>query len=123
DGGQGPNTTVHTPLFEAVQSGHRIVVSLLLAHKANANGRVGASFTPLQIAAAKGYKAVAELLIEYGADEKAVTPTISSYDQKRYSKGTTLLHMAAANDQSAMIDWLCARGADVNAKDEQGDTP
>jgi len=70
--------------------------------------------TPLHIAAQKGYKDIAELLLARGANVAAMGWT----EQKK-----TPLHAAAANGHLEVAKLLLLMGADPNAKDSQGKTP
>lgn len=40
-----------------------------------------------------------------------------------FGKGSTLLHFASKHQQLEIIDLLCSKGSDVNAKDELNRTP
>ena len=62
----------YTPLYGAVEKGHKEVVELLIAAGADVNVKDGEwGETPLHLAADKGHKEVAELLITAGADVNA----------------------------------------------------
>lgn len=37
--------------------------------------------------------------------------------------GTTLLHQAAARQRTSIAQWLMSSGADINSRDENGNTP
>ena len=67
--------------------------------------------TPLHVAASKGHKDVAKLLMDYKADVNA---------RKKY--GDTPLHYAAHGHKD-VVELLLANKADVNAKDNIGYTP
>ena len=71
-------------------------------------------FTPLHLAAANGYKDMAELLLANKAE-------VNSKD----NAGGTPLHQAAAarGQHSDLAEMLLAHKADVNATDKQGLTP
>ncbi|KAI9861085.1 MAG: hypothetical protein M1813_005514 [Trichoglossum hirsutum] len=60
----------------------------------------------LHMVAARGYKAVAQLLVERGADVN-----------KGDNIGKTALHLATDNGDLAMVRLLVGKGANVNAKD------
>jgi ankyrin repeat protein len=60
-----------TPLFLAVQAGHKKAAELLLANKADVNAGDGNVDTPLDVAAARGYKDLVELLVASNADVNA----------------------------------------------------
>jgi hypothetical protein len=68
--------------------------------------------TLLHKAAAKGYRAVAELLLDRGADVNA-----------KGRDAETPLHRAAGSGHTDVAELLLARGADVNAKGKWGEAP
>ena len=68
--------------------------------------------TALHIAAEKGFKDIAELLLEHGAD-------VNLQD----GEGDTPLHYAARNFDAEMICFLVKKGADVNARNRANFTP
>ena len=70
------------------------------------------SHTALHIAAEEGFKDIAELLLEHGAD-------VNLQD----GKGDTPLHYAARNFDAEMICFLVKKGADVNARNRANFTP
>ena len=59
----------------------------------------------------KGYKDIAELLIQHGANVNATTPD-----------GKTALMFAAMFNQLAVVDCLLAHGADIEARTDDGKT-
>jgi len=71
-------------------------------------------FTPLHLAAANGYKEMAEMLLASKSD-------VSSRDNAE----STPLHQAAAahGQHSDLVEMLIANKADVNVADKQGLTP
>ncbi len=69
-------------------------------------------FTPLHLAAANGYKEIAELLLVSNASVNA-----------RDNHGSTPLHQAASGDHADLMELLLDHKADVNAVDENGLTP
>jgi len=68
--------------------------------------------TPLHVAAEKGFRAVAELLIENKAEVNA-----------RSEAGETPLHLAAAKGNQAIVELLLAKGADPDPASTDGTTP
>jgi ankyrin repeat protein len=110
----------------ASKEGSAEFVRLLLAHGAKVDARnrygstslLGAAEFALKpdassaLAAGRGYTAVAEALLEGGAD-----PNV--HDK---SGGYTALHWAARHRQLGMMQSLIAHGADVNAKTPRGYT-
>ena len=81
------------------------MVEALLAAKADVNARDAGGATPLHLAAAQGFKSVAEVLLAAKADVNA-----------RDQRGDTPLHMAAAAGQTALVDLLLAHKAEVNIR-------
>ncbi len=67
--------------------------------------------TAITMAASEGYLKCLKLLVEYGADINGV------------GKSLPPLHMAAAEDKRAVIDYLISQKIDVNKKDGAGRTP
>jgi ankyrin repeat protein len=115
-----------TPLMRAAKNGDAASVRLLLANGAEPGTPQKNGTTALMFAAglgrgqgvfAKDYATEAELLetvkvlIDHGADVNAAS-----------DRGETALHFAAqASD--AIVRYLAAHGAQLDAKDKQGRTP
>ena len=113
--------------FEAKDGSPRKEAELLLAHGADVNAKDDIGYTPLHCAS---YKDESELLLTHGADANA-----------KDKEGKTPLHKAASADPEdykglgkevikflternlARIEVLLDHGADVNAKDNDGQTP
>jgi len=68
--------------------------------------------TPLHMAAEKGHKKTAEILIRQGADVNA-----------EMRNGETPLHLAAEYGHKEMAQLLIEQGANVNAKTQTGESP
>ena len=95
-----------TPLHVAVMA-EPAEVELLLAAGADVNAKMGGDTTPLDYALRGSARAsVVELLLEAGA----------KFDN-------TGLHLAAGDEDPAVVGLLLEAGADVNARDEEGLTP
>ena len=111
DAAAGGETALHL----AAEEGHTEAVALLLARRADVNGRSREGWTPLHSAAqseaAHSTDAVALLLLN-GADPGARTRI-----------DATPLHMAAFNGRLGATKALIARGGDVLATDAHGCTP
>ena len=101
-------------IFEAIKLGVVDKVKRFLTKDpALVNAKDGSSeSTPLHLAANKGNKEIAELLLAKGADVNA-----------KDKFGWTPLHEAAVGGHVALVELLLANKADVNAKDEKGWTP
>jgi ankyrin repeat protein len=126
-----------TSLLLATFKGHTAIIKLLLENGADINAKMkcplitllpprripkeGADLdsavrmsegeTALIIASTEGHTEIVRLLIEKGADIKA----IDTFDR-------TALIMAAASGWTEIVKILLENGADINAKDDTGDT-
>lgn len=69
--------------------------------------------TPIFLCASKGYKDIAEILIQNGAQ----------IGRKMDFDGTICLHHAASNDQAEMCDFLISAGCSAKSTDKLGRTP
>ena len=112
-----PDRFGHTPIYYAASFNQTEAVELLLACHADPNTHVGthkdisqAPATPLQYAAELGNRRIASLLIAAGARINERGPT-----------GRTALHYA--NGHLDLLQLLIDKGADVNARDEEGASP
>jgi ankyrin repeat protein len=126
-----------TPLLVAAAKGHKDVVQLLLANKADVDAKANNSRTPLHMAAANGHKDVVELLLANFADVSAkdsegMSPvdlaTKGGHEDivellRKDENGATPLLVAAAKGHKDVVQLLLANKADVNAKANNGRTP
>ena len=96
----------------AIAVGNIEAVKQHLAAGSDVNAKNSDDWTPLQIAADKGHKEIAELLIDKGADVNA-----------KGDFSWTPLHYTAYEGKKEITELLIAKGADLNAKDEDGNTP
>ncbi|UCD52660.1 MAG: ankyrin repeat domain-containing protein, partial [Phycisphaerales bacterium] len=126
-----------TALLKAIVHGHEETVKVLLAGGADVDGKNGAGITPLLVAVCMDDRAVAELLVDAGAN---VSLEGSSDDDRRYYGsigrghswaeyllrglgGQTPLHAAAHVGSEELTEFLLMQGAEVGSVDEDGDTP
>ncbi|KAI1486889.1 ankyrin repeat-containing domain protein [Biscogniauxia mediterranea] len=99
---------VGTAIQGATNRGRLEMVKMLLDHKAHPDAvTTTIRHTSLQIACRDGNKAIAELLVEYGADVNA--PPAEKY-------GATALQFAAIGGYLGIAYFLLQKGADVNAR-------
>jgi ankyrin repeat protein len=105
------------PLHWAAGNGHKAMVELLLANKADVNakslpGYAGGDRTPLQIAVEKGYRSVCETLLAQGADPN-----------RGDSSGVPPIFSAVSEGDEAILRLLLAKGAKVNPLPGKSQTP
>lgn len=84
-----------TNLHLACESGDTTAVSLLLKHGANPNQVCKSEWTPLLVAAGKGYLDIVKLLLEYGASPDLANPN-----------GITPLRLAAKHCHDDIVTLL-----------------
>jgi ankyrin repeat protein len=127
---------VRTPLHRASTRGHKEIVELLITKGADVNVKDNDGFNPLLGAVIGDYKEVVILLIAKGADVNITalgeTPLdwaiiggeneIADLLRKHGGKHGTIHGAARGGDIEAVKEFLAA-GADVNAKDDVGETP
>lgn len=101
-----------SPLGAAAGDGDLAMMKLLIARKADVNGRAHAGYTPLHEAALYNQTEAAKLLLAKGAKIDATTDSECSP-----------LHLAALMGKKGVAEVLIANGADVNAKEHNGLTP
>ena len=88
------------------------MVQLLIEKGANLNAKSEYGETPLYLATK--FKDITELLLSEGAEIDV--KTADNY-------GTTLLHAAAQDGIKHLVEQLIKKGADINAKDFDRETP
>ena len=101
-----------TPMHIAAIKGHADILSLLLEHGADLEGRGLFDQTPLHLASWAGKLEAARCLLDHGAN-------INS----RMEDGWTSLHWAVYRENIQVMQFLLERGADVDARDDFGKTP
>jgi ankyrin repeat protein len=102
-----------TPLHLAASKGHKDLVELLLANKADVNARNVDGHAAVHLAMYCNKWDVVELLIDNRADVSLRNP----------KEGVTPLHLAAGDGRKRVVEWLLANNAEVNAKALDGETP
>jgi ankyrin repeat protein len=131
-----------TPLYFAAGSGHKDVVELLIANKADINALNEQSiplqhYTPLHVALMNGHPDVADLLIAHNAEVTIFDAAGGGYIEivksqlganpalvsARDDNGWTALQFAARNGHLDVVKFLLANKADANAKTKTGMTP
>jgi ankyrin repeat protein len=137
-----------SPVADVAQHGDREAVRSLLREGADVNASQGDGMSALHWAAAAGDAEMAAMLVEAGANVRAVTrighytplhlacrggnaavvelllEAGSEVNARTSPGGTTPLHLAAASGSAEAVRLLLERGADVNAREaEWGQTP
>ncbi|MFC1792773.1 ankyrin repeat domain-containing protein [Planctomycetota bacterium] len=92
-----------TPLFHAAVNGHADIVELLINRGADINLSMHEGATPIAMANRRGQTEVVNILRRHGALET--------------------LHGAAASGDEEEVKRLVAQGADLNARNQNGQTP
>ena len=126
-----------TPLLYAVVKGYKDVAELLIANGADINAKEISGATPLFHAASKD---VADLLITNGADLNTKSNPCFVLDGLAGNEGNTIywangtsiqktvggrtaLHTALENGRKDIAEYLIAKGAEINTRDYNGETP
>jgi len=111
----------NTPLHVAAEADNLPVVTLLVEHGVDVNSRNGDNATALMPAVMLGHLEVVSYLLDHGADlnvvdKHGVTPL-------RWALVAASANRARRSDPFSMIELLIARGAHINAKDADGNSP
>jgi cytohesin len=131
-----------TPLHTAAWSGNVAMVELLLDKGADVNAKDEAGVTAIYGAAVRGAVDVVKLLLERGYRVATIEDAVLIGDVERVkeflaadpnlvnarigSKGKdqpTVLHLAAAAGRAEVVELLLSRGANPNARAQDGATP
>lgn len=137
-----------TPLHDAAREGHKKVVELLLNNGAELGAKDNLSAqTPLHWAVLRGHNGIVETIIAAGAKLEIVdrfgrTPLHTAIDHDRTTtakllidKGAnlnaamngdelqTVLLLAARKGNIELVEYLIAKGVDINEIDKHGNTP
>lgn len=105
-----------TALHPASSRGNDTMVRLLLDRGADVSAQTAEGITALHLATMENRPNVVGLLLKRGADPRVKTTTHAN----RKAKGTTPLHLAAAN--CSMVELLLKHGAEMEAKNADGET-
>jgi len=104
----------YTALHFAAQSGLIETTRFLIENGADCTKRTQGGVTPLMLASRKRDEKLAQLLVETFPGDKR------EYVNASTDEGTTVLMFAAINDRWGTIDNLTAMGANLLARDSEG---
>ncbi|KKO99799.1 hypothetical protein THAR02_08099 [Trichoderma harzianum] len=121
-----------TPLLRAAEQGLEAVVKLLLENNADIEAKDLCGRTPLFLATMNRRETIVRLLLEKGADIEVKdkvgrTPLLQAvlgghrilwYGHRAFGYG----HKALLDEHEAVVKQLLENGADIDAKDEHGET-
>ncbi|PVD37112.1 hypothetical protein C0Q70_04107 [Pomacea canaliculata] len=131
-------------LLRAVIKGDKDIVKSICQSNRSLLNFVHKGMTPLMVACHEGQQEVAKALLELGAEinrvENGSTALMAALEGKkekmalfllekgadphlRNNKKRNAIHLAAYHNMPEAIKALVLKGADVNAKDQYGDTP
>lgn len=114
DGGRiNPQQAVSNLLHEAARFNAINITEWLVGAGYSVNEPDSNNETPLHFAATTGSAAVANFLIQNGAE----------LDVANTSRGQTPLHLAILNERVDLVQLLVDGGADINVSDKSGATP
>lgn len=107
----------------AASLGHAGLTNFFLERGANPSGRTNwFGKTPLMYAVQDDKLNAVRLLLAHGADARKITDGKNRYCHQLSRDRRTVLMYAAENASSPVIETILAAGADVAAKDTQGNT-
>ena len=104
-----------TALHAAAVKDHVDIIELLLTNGADINAECDTGATPLVLAAENGKLEALKFILQH--KDKIVNV------EAKGAGGGTALHVAAYGGHSEIIELLLANGVDVNATDDDSDTP
>lgn len=114
------NANSETPLFVAATNGKKNIIRYLLKIGARPNASSRTS-RPLIVAAEKGLLQIVKILL--GDDDVYKNNENLADVNGCDNRGRTALHLAAENKRFEVVKYLVEKGAKVNAKDNDGNTP
>lgn len=116
DHGADPNRGLHdgwTPLFEVVDKGRIEFIEKMFAHGGDPLQVQDDGWSLYHMAVMNGAGGVLDLLVEQSAEGLQFVT----------DEGRTLLHQAAKSGHADLAEMLIAQGLDVNARNNDGQTP
>ena len=102
-----------TPLQYACENGHIKIAEYLISKNADINATDEDRNSPIHYACENGHLQIVKYLIE----NKNVDKNIRGYMDR------TPLHFACENGHMQIVKYLISKGANIEAKDEDGNTP
>ncbi|XP_063408831.1 serine/threonine-protein phosphatase 6 regulatory ankyrin repeat subunit B-like [Mytilus trossulus] len=109
----GANNNGETAVFCAARNGNFHMIQVLVDNKADCNiCEIKNGHSPLFVACVKGYKGIAKLLLQSGANCNVIS-----------MEGNTPLHAACCNGHTSIVTELLTRDADLGKTNNNGETP
>ena len=122
----------YTPLHYAAYYGHLEIAEILISRGADLDAEDPAYSTPLYLAAEQGHPKVVEFLVSKGA-EVNVKSNAWGYTPlhraawgpvaRRFGQGAETFGADPEEDYKEIVAFLIAKGAEINARDNDGKTP
>ena len=104
-------------LFRAIDENDIEAIKMLVKLGIDINDTTEKGYTPLFLAARNGYTGILQFLLKSGGDIEA------RYDNRHIYRFSTSLHIACEYNHADTATILLKKGADIHAKDFEGNTP
>ena len=106
----------------AVEKGDKDIAELLIEKGADVNAKNKSGQTPIDIAMGQGRMDIASVLLDNGAEASFLTKMRVNMARQEKRPADLSLLSAAKNGEQQEVKVLLDQGADINAKDSEGNT-